>query len=76
VLAAIRVAHARGRGFYRPKKLGAGRHTVEIRYRHWPLKLFWVFYGLYGFALLAAVVTLLRRNDPLTHQSSGTTSGK
>jgi len=34
----------------------AGRNTIEIRYRHWPLTIFWVFYALYAFALLWVLI--------------------
>jgi len=34
----------------------AGRNTIEIRYRHWPLTLFWVLYALYALALLWVLI--------------------
>jgi len=34
----------------------SGRHTVEMRYRHWPLRLFWLVYAAYGLTL--ALVTV------------------
>jgi hypothetical protein len=34
----------------------AGRHTLEMRYCHWPLRLFWLLYATYGLALLASIV--------------------
>lgn len=34
----------------------AGQNTLEIRYRHWPLNIFWLFYALY--ALLFAWVLI------------------
>lgn len=36
--------------------LPAGRHTVELRYRHWPLKIFWLMSAAYGIGLLLALV--------------------
>lgn len=29
----------------------AGESKIEIRYRHWPLRFFWLLYGMYFFAL-------------------------
>ena len=37
-------------------QIPAGRHVVEMRYRHWPLRLFWLLYAGYGFALVAITV--------------------
>lgn len=34
----------------------AGRHTIEMRYRHWPLRLFWLVYAAYGLSLAVAVL--------------------
>lgn len=31
----------------------SGRHTIEMRYRHWPLRLFWLAYAAYGIGLAA-----------------------
>jgi putative flippase GtrA len=36
----------------------AGQNTIEIRYRHWPLTIFWVFYALYATALLWALIPI------------------
>jgi hypothetical protein len=41
-------------------EVGAGAHTVEVRYRHWWLKLFWIVYGLYGLALVASFLSFVR----------------
>lgn len=37
----------------------AGRSVVEIRYRHWILRLFWVAYGIYGLLLAWALMMSL-----------------
>jgi hypothetical protein len=34
----------------------AGQNTFEIRYRHWPLTIFWVFYALYALILLWVLI--------------------
>ena len=34
----------------------AGRNIIEIRYRHWPLTIFWVLYALYASALLLVLI--------------------
>ena len=34
----------------------SGRHTIEMRYRHWPLRLFWLVYAAYGIALAAVAL--------------------
>lgn len=49
-----KAAEPLSQGSLRAFELPAGRHTVEIRYRHWPLTLFWLVYGVY-WAMLAAV---------------------
>jgi len=54
------------RGGLRAIEVGPGRHTIEIQYRHWPLRIFWFFYGLYGIALLLAVVSMLPRRWRVT----------
>lgn len=34
----------------------AGTNIIEIRYTHWPLILFWVFYGIFGVLLIWALI--------------------
>lgn len=41
--------------------IGAGRSTVEIVYRHWPLTLFWMFYAAYAALLVWLGIVALRR---------------
>ena len=36
----------------------AGRNTIEIRYRHWPLTAFWILFAAYGIAYLWASLTM------------------
>jgi len=33
-----------------------GQNTIEIRYRHWPLRIFWLFYTMFALILLCAVL--------------------
>jgi len=41
----------------------AGKNKIEIRYRHWHLRVFWVFYSLYFILLaLATLLTILPKN--------------
>jgi NedA-like, galactose-binding domain len=35
----------------------AGDNTIEVKYRHWPLKVFWFFYSLYALILLYILMT-------------------
>jgi hypothetical protein len=41
--------------------LPPGRNVVEIRYRHWLLRLFWVGYALYGLLLAGVLLAPLAR---------------
>jgi hypothetical protein len=44
----------------------AGRNSIEIRYRHWPLVAFWLVYAVFGAAYIWALVAtalLSRRNN-------------
>ena len=34
----------------------SGSHTIEMRYRHWPLRLFWLVYAAFGIALAAVAL--------------------
>ena len=44
--------------------LPAGRHTIEIRYNHVLLGLFWIVYGVYWLVLLLAIGLGIARNPP------------
>lgn len=57
----------------------AGHNTIEIKYRHWPLTMFWVFYSMFALALMwvlmptslrTGVWRKLRRHRPIGQSGS------
>jgi len=37
--------------------VASGKNTLEIKYRHWPLTIFWLFYSMYALLLVWFLIT-------------------